>query len=43
MFATEDVVTKWAKIALPRTIEIERKVDELRSVSAHIGFNFEFK
>lgn len=43
MFATEEVVAKWAKIALPNTIEIKRKVDELESLSTHIGFNFEFK
>ncbi|KAJ6038462.1 uncharacterized protein N7446_005266 [Penicillium canescens] len=42
VFATPDVIMKWAKVVLPNTPQIAEKAAELQEESAKIGFHFEY-
>lgn len=43
MFATEDVVARWAKIVLPRSTTLAEKVANMEKKSTMIGLNFRFQ
>ncbi|KAH7151931.1 hypothetical protein B0J13DRAFT_582863 [Dactylonectria estremocensis] len=43
MFATEDVVAKWAKIVLPHSTTLADKVAQMEKKSTKIGLNFTFQ
>jgi len=43
LFATDEVVTKWAKIVLPYSAGLERRVAAIEALSTKIGFNFTFE
>jgi hypothetical protein len=43
VFATRDVIARWAKMVLPNTSPIVEKVAELQKESANLGFHFEYE
>jgi len=43
LFATDDVITKWAKIVLPSSEGLRQKVAEMEKESTRIGLNFAFE
>jgi hypothetical protein len=43
LFATNEVVANWAKMTLPYSEGLERKVRELEMLSTKIGHNFTFE
>lgn len=43
LFATDEVIANWAKMALPYSEGLEHKVRDLEMLSAKIGLNFTFE
>ncbi|KAJ5389788.1 uncharacterized protein N7496_000856 [Penicillium cataractarum] len=41
VFATRDVITRWAKVVLPGSPQISEKIAELQRESPRIGYHFE--
>ncbi|KAH6705875.1 hypothetical protein EV126DRAFT_178783 [Verticillium dahliae] len=41
LFATEEVVAKWAKIVLPNSEDLKRKVADMRRPNIDLNFDFE--
>jgi hypothetical protein len=43
LFATDEVIANWAKMALPYSKGLEHEVRDLEKLSAKIGLNFTFE